>query len=391
MKTINITEGVNLRLIEGDKFDYVTVSVLFRQPALKERATENSLLSLMFLSGSGKFKNRQLLEIKLEELEGAIIDTSIIKKGNEHIIEIYARFKPCYIPSVFSILSDIIFKPVFNNEDIEKSILKKIINSQINNKRKYAFNSFMENIYDQINGDGYVDIVDTVDINRHYKYVIENSIVDIMIVGGEEEDIVNSVKSCFSFSPRKIVIPLKKLIPVQNECIEEDDVVQAKLCVGIDCDFECKGEEYARLMIANDIFGSGASSKLYMQARESESLCYYITSRLFRFGSLIAVEAGISADNAENMVKIIQKAVEDMQNTDVDRKQLELSKTSIINGYRVLRDKPEALMNFYLNQIIAQDNRNIDEVIECIDNIDYINGAFQGFNVNTLYLLRGEV
>ncbi|MGN1319421.1 MAG: insulinase family protein, partial [Lachnospirales bacterium] len=242
MKTVNIKKGVNLRLIEGEKFGYTTLSILFRQMANKDKATSNSLLSLMFLSGSSKYKNRRLIEIAFEELEGAVIDTNVIKKGNEHIIQIYAKFKKEYTLEIFDILNDIIFKPLFKNEHIEKRILKNLILSQINNKRQYAFNSFLEKNYGDINGDGYIDMIDEVDIFKEYKFLIENSIVEIMAVGGNYDLILEGVKK-FPFSQRRIdTIPLKKLQPVKKEYIEESNVIQAKLCVGIDCDFGCKGE-----------------------------------------------------------------------------------------------------------------------------------------------------
>lgn len=392
MKTINISKGINLRLIDGEKFGYVTASILFRQPIHKDKATANSLLSLMLLSGSSRYKNRRLIEIAFEELEGALIDASIIKKGSEHIVQIYTKFKEEYTNNIFEILQDIIFKPLFKNEYIEKEILKNIIKSQVNNKRQYAFNSFLEKNYGDINGDGYTEDVDKIDIHKEYKSFIDNSIIEIMVVGGNPQNITDAVKTHINFSPRLInSIPLKKLRPIRSEYTEESDVIQAKLCVGIDCDFVCKGIDYAKLMVANDIFGSGASSRLFMEAREKNSLCYYITSRLFRFSSFMAVEAGIDADNKDKTVEIIKKAIDFMQKKEPDKEVTELSKTSIINNYKALYDKPDGLMNFWLNQIMADDNRDISQIIECIKSVDSVKGAFDNFSIGTVYMLRGEL
>ena len=294
LETINITNGVNLRLINGDKFGFVTMSILFRQPLQRDMATANALLSLMLLSGSKSYKNRRLLEMAFEQYEGAVVDTSVIKKGNEQIIQIYARFKQAYTEDICCLLNDIIFNPVFNNEQVEKNILKNIILSQINNKRQYAFSQFMEKIYDDVNADGYVEDIDSIDINKEYKRAIENSLIEILVVGGNKGIIEKCVKQYFTFTDRNINnIELKKLTPVKTRYIEDSDVLQSKICVGLQCDFGCKGIEYARLMVANDIFSSGANSKLYAKAREDENLCYYITGRLFRFNSLITIEAGI--------------------------------------------------------------------------------------------------
>ncbi|MGN1318998.1 MAG: insulinase family protein, partial [Lachnospirales bacterium] len=177
--------------------------------------------------------------------------------------------------------------------------------------------------------------------------------------------------------------------PVKKEYIEESNVIQAKLCVGLDCDFVCKGEEYAKLLVANDIFGSGSTSRLFMEAREGESLCYYISSRIFRFSSLIGIEAGIDEKNKDKVIEIINNALYSMKNESPTNEEINLSKINIISSYKSLFDKPEGLMNFWLNQIMANDNRNINEVINCIENINDIKGAFDNFKVASFYMLRG--
>lgn len=392
MRTVNICQGVNLRLIEGEKFEYVTMAVLFRQPLSRKYATANSLLSLMFLSGSSKYKDRRMIEIRLEELEGAILDTSIIKKGSEHIIELYARFKPCYTDEIISLISDVTFKPLFKNENVEKNILKNIIDGQINNKRQYAFNSFMEKLYDDVNGDGYTADIPSVNVEQHYKYVMENSLIDIMAIGGDSSLITQCIKNHMHFTPRKkFSIPLNKIKPVKERYIEEADVIQGKLCVGIDCSFNCTGEDYARLLVANDIFGSGASSRLFMEAREKENLCYYISSRLFRFSQLMSVEAGIDSINMDKTVNIIDNALRTMKTTSPKPEEIELAKSSIINNYRASLDKPDALLNIYLNQIMAEDNRSIEDIISCMEGVNSIEGVFDGFNISTVYMLGGSV
>lgn len=392
METINITNGVNLRLINGDKFGFVTMSILFRQPLQRDMATANALLSLMLLSGSKSYKNRRLLEMAFEQYEGAVVDTSVIKKGNEQIIQIYARFKQAYTEDICCLLNDIIFNPVFNNEQVEKNILKNIILSQINNKRQYAFSQFMEKIYDDVNADGYVEDIDAIDINKEYKRAIENSLIEILVVGGNKGIIEKCVKQYFTFTDRNINnIELKKLTPVKTRYIEDSDVLQSKICVGLQCDFGCKGIEYARLMVANDIFSSGANSKLYAKAREDENLCYYITGRLFRFNSLITIEAGISSDSVDKTVEIIKSAIHQMKTETIEKQDIEQAKTSIINGYKTIGDKPDAIMNFYVNQIMADDDRDIPDVIECIKSVEDINGVFDSCYMNTLYVLRGEL
>lgn len=389
MKTINITEGVNLRLIEGNKFTHTTLSILFRQELSKQLVTADSLLSFMLLSGNSRCKDRRLLEVRLEEMEGAVLDTSVIKKGNEHIIQIYAKFLPCYTEDMFLVLGDVIFKPLLKNGTIEKNILKSIIEGQLNNKREYAFSRFMEKIYGDINGDGYVEDIEKVNIESHYKYVINNSIVEIMAVCANGNAVEQAVKKHFSFQPRnRRLMSINKLRPLKHRLTEESDVIQGKLCVGIGCNFKPTGIDYARVIVANYVFGGSASSHLFMEAREKENLCYYITSRIFRFSSLITVEAGIDGNNMDKTIEIINNTIDSM---DASKSEIELSKRNIVNNYKTALDKPDALLNIYINQIIAGDERSIDDIIECISSVDTIDGVFKDLKAESAYMLRGGV
>lgn len=388
MRTVNIAEGVNLRLIDGSKFTHTTLSVLFRQNLSKDIVTADSLLALMFLSGSKNYRDKRILEIKMEELEGAILDTSVIKKGNEHIIQIYAKFRPYYIEEILSVINDIIFNFEFRNEYPEKKILRNVIEGQINNKRTYAYNSFMENIYGDVNGDGYVDDIDNINLKDHYKKVIDESVIEIMAVCQNESDVIRCVKKYLNFKSRKNNLKsVKKLNPVQREYEEVMDVVQGKLCVGITGSIDPAAKDYGKLLVANDIFGGGSASKLFNEAREKENLCYYITSGVKRFNSIITVEAGIDSENVEKTIDIIKKALKETNKGNDD---IELSKKNIISGYKSAKDQPEALMNIYMNQIMAGDIRNLEEIIECVNSVRSIKGAFDGFSVNTAYMLRGE-
>lgn len=51
---------------------------------------------------------------------------------------------------------------------------------------------------------------------------------------------------------------------------EEMDVTQGKLAIG----FSCQSRDYPALLLFNMIYGGVLRSKLFLNVREKESLCY---------------------------------------------------------------------------------------------------------------------
>lgn len=382
MKTIRINEGVNIRLIEDNKFSFYTMAILFRTPLKKETVTANSLLALTLLGGSEGYRDRRVIEIALEEMEGAILTTSVIKKGNEHIIQLFTRFKPKYTQNIVSLIADIIYNPLFRNKHNERNNLKNIIEAQINDKRSLALNNFFEKIYNQPNGDGYVDEIYSINIENHYNNIINNSVIEIMIVG--DSNVANCVKNYFDFKDRIASIEMaKKLKPYKNNVIDSDKTIQSKICIGLDCDFTPKGVEYIKTLIANEILG-GSNSILFNEAREKKGLCYYVTSSVYRFNSIICIEAGIDYSKKDSFIEIVKN----LSLKYIKKDDIEKAKYSIVNNYLNTKDSPEGILNFYINQIIANDNSSIDDVIDIVKSVDNIDGF--NSSLDTVYILRGE-
>lgn len=392
MYTVELAKGVDTHILSTKKFQTVTICVLLRMPLERSVVTANALLSRVLLNGCSRYKSKRAVEVRLEEISGEIT-SNILKKGEEHIIEIYCKCLPLYVEEMTELLGDILLKPLLKNADTAKSDLESTIKALVNDKRAYAIEKCIENMCEKepygINGDGYIEDINNVSVHSHYNYVIENAKTDIIVIGDVESDeITDYLKKYVPLSSRDNHIePCNYLYypSSEREIIEEMDITQGKLCAGYRMNIEPRGSEWYRAIVANELFGGSASSKLFMEVRESESLCYYISSKLLRFKSLMIVEAGIDSENKDKVMKIIKSAFENISEENID-----VAKQNIINGYKMAEDKPERIMDAFLGGLIAGKRLDFDEVINEISKVDTIKDVFNDSYLDTVFMLCKE-
>lgn len=392
MYTTELSQGVSLHLLPTEKFQTITLCILLRTPLKRETVTANSLLSRTILNGCAKYKTRRSIEVRLEEINSTI-NSNVLKKGEEHIIELFCKTTPTYVEEAIELLGNILLKPLFNNLDSSINDLESTINSLVNDKRGYAVEKCIETMCEKesygINGDGYIEDIRNVSIHSHYNYVIENAKVDIIAIGCmENNDICEYINKYIPFHPRSTILePCNYLYyPAAerniNECME---ITQGKLCVGIRMNINPIGNDWYRAIVANELFGGSASSALFMQARESESLCYYISSRLLRYKSLMLIEAGIDSKNKDKVIEIIKSAF-----SNISEENIEIAKENIINGYKMAQDKPERIMDNILGGLILNTEQSLESAIEGIKNVDTIKDIFKDSYVDTIFMLSKE-
>lgn len=390
MKKTTIKEGVSIYTEETDKFDISAFCILLRLPLTRERATSNALVSKILLKGCNKYITEREIAVRLEEIQ-TVMDCSIMKKGEEHIIQLYFRTMPEFAEEAFELAGNVLFEPIFNNIEEAKRDLKADIESLVNNKRRYAVEKCIENMCADedfgISGDGYIEDIDSVDIKEAYEYVMDNSNVAVMSVGSTESAVLEEyVRNYLPFAERDNRPADNSYLASPDavkEVEEKMNVSQGKLAIGIRMNIDPKGSEWYRALVANELFGGNANSELFMQAREKESLCYYISSKLLRFKSIMIIEAGIEEKNKEKVEEIVENAFKNISDEDI-----ETAKTAIVNSFNAAEDKAERIMDYSLGQIILGSSLDISEGAEEIKKVRSIEGVFDSCVFDTVYMLR---
>jgi len=104
----------------------------------------------------------------------------------------------------------------------------------------------------------------------------------------------------------------------------------------------------------------------------------------------LTISAGISAEQQEQAVEIIQEQVRSIQEGMISREELEQTKSGMISSMNSMNDSPAGLINRNLIGIVHNQLRTIDEVVESISavSLDDVVRAMQHLQHDTTYILR---
>ena len=111
--------GLNLHFIPTKKFKTLTFVVKLRAPLEIETITKRALLPNVLRQATASYPNRTELQLKLDDLYGAVLSIDGGKKGENHIIsfrmeianERYVPSEDKIIEEAIRLLSELIFHP----------------------------------------------------------------------------------------------------------------------------------------------------------------------------------------------------------------------------------------------------------------------------------------
>lgn len=423
-KDFEIKQGIKAHLIKTDLFKTNMISCLITVPLTRENVTKNALIVSMLRRGTANFKTQLDLSRELEDLYGAAFECGIDKYGDNQILRFYAdsiddKFALTgeeILKNTIRILLDIVCNPLLENGKfkeeylkVEKENLSKIIKSKKDDKDLYAYETCISKMYGE-NGFGlykygYLEDLETINVDNlteHYQNLIQNSKIDIFVSGDfDEEKVKQAIKNDENIQKLRPRIEnyilnneyteCKPNVENINEIIEETDVTQGKLVIGMNVNANVDKVQFKTLLY-NIILGSGANSLLFQNVREKESLAYSIKSLYIKQKANIFIRAGIEIPNFEKAVNLIKEQLEIMKKGEFSDEDLASSKEFVKSGIAAIETEQDTGIIYYIGQEISKTNVSVDEyrkIMEEITREDIIEIA-NSIQINTIYFLKNE-
>lgn len=407
----------NLHIIKTDKFKCNKFSVQFKEPLVKENITKRKLLKEILITSTKKYNTERLMNIKSEELYGLPYGASTYISGNFHIMTFDMEFlndkyiDESILDGCLNFMMDILFNPNTNNNkfdgktfELAKETLKKKIESANDNPRNYSVRRMLEelgpNSIISYHNTGYIEDLEEItneNLYDFYKDVLKSNIIDIFVIGDFDiDDMKNYMASHFEVNTIKK--PLGQHFVnhdvFRKRCksvVEQKDINQSKLVIG------CKLKNltpFERNYVANIysyILGGGADSILFRNVREKHSLCYYVSSSVYKVTNLLVIESGIDKKDYKKCVRLIKKEIKNMALGNFDESLLENGKTTYLNACKEIVDSPGMLLNVYISNeylktgLIDEKEKEILKVTKK-DIIEFAKKVY----IDTVYLLEGS-
>ncbi|BEP29510.1 EF-P 5-aminopentanol modification-associated protein YfmF [Helicovermis profundi] len=422
IKIVEISNGVRLHLMKSIKFKTNLIAINLKRPLKKEEATKNTLITRILERGTTKFPSSKEINIHLEELYGSILVADVSKHGEKHTLTFKSHFpsekhileKDIFKKSV-DLLNELIFNPfleetekgiAFNKSyfEQEKENLRDEIATLVNDKTQFAVDRCIELMCEnepysvpQYGSIEELEKITCVDLYNHYQDVLKSSNVDITVIGDIDFDEVEQIiKEKIKFNVSNLVeIPKEQIkfdISKVREYRENFKVKQGKLTIGYRVNTGFEDDLFEASTIYGIILGGGGNSKLFMNVREKESLCYYIFSKVEKFKSIMIVSAGVEFENFDRTLELIDENMKQIVEGDFTDEDLRIAKDLIVSSIDSISDFPNSFINFYYNQTLTGhkfDLVKLKEKYEKVTKEDVIKVA-KRVSKDTIYYLDGE-
>ena len=372
-----LAPGVHLNCIPADKFNRCRISLHFRFPASREKATDQALLPLVMDRGYAACPDMTQLSRKLARLYGAALSVETSMQGASRVLSVsitgikdrFALNGEALTAEYAAIAFGVAFEPYFENGcfsreavEIEKTTLARQLESEINDKRLYCVRQARRKFFGDspagIERDGYLADLPAVtceSLTDVYQEMLRTAQLDVICLGADEAVVRRMTLEKLSGIQREPAQLENYLyMPAQSteHFREEMDLVQAKLCMMFTWNQCAKPEQLNAFRLAMSVFGGSTTSRLFLNVREKQSLCYYCASRFASPTAFMMVDSGVEPANAEKAEQAILKELENLVNGPITEEELENSRRGLLSGMTSVGDSLAGLENWYYNEIL---------------------------------------
>ena len=169
-------------------------------------------------------------------------------------------------------------------------------------------------------------------------------------------------------------------------------MAQAKLVMGFRTGIFQPQKEVAAMRMAMTIFGGTPSSKLFVNVREKQSLCYYCGASYNSMKGIVLVQSGVEEKNIEKARAEILKQLVELQQGRFTEEEWSAAKLSLLNAYRATADSLGALSGWLLTQSLSGRPLTLEEAaaeMEAVTREEIVAAANQ-LSLDTVYCLVGK-
>ena len=414
--------GVFLSHLRSDKFKTACMSVTLLTQLRRETASMNAVIPFVLRRGTTRYSDMEQLSRRMDELYGAAVEPVVRRIGDIQCLGFYGSFpEPDYLPGGEALLGDtcarmaqLLLDPVTRGGlllpqyvDSEREKLLDIIRSRMNDKRSYALTRCIEEMccyedfaVSRFGSESEAENIHYKKLTRHYRELIQTCPVEIFYCGKTDFKAVSAaMRDAFSAMPRGEIdydigtdLRMNAVEDHVRFVEEEMDVTQGKLVLGFRLG-ECMEEpDIPALYVFNAVYGSGATSKLFMNVREKLSLCYYASSAVYLHKGIMLVSSGIEFDKLDAARDEILAQLDSVRRGEITDDELRSAKKSVASDLRAVQDSIGELEGFYLSQALDGLDYGPAELAALAEDVtkEDVQAIAESIECDLIYFLKGS-
>ncbi len=305
----------------------------------------------------------------------------------------YTKTLDSHADIAMDVLSDMLFSSLLKNEDIEleRNVIYEEIGMYEDSPEDLVFDLASEAVWgDTPLGRTVLGTKESLaninsDIMRDYiktHYTSKNIIISV--AGNYDERFFDVAQKYFGTQKIADKGPdMEKCFYVPKNIVREKDIEQVQIVTSFN-GIDVYDESVMPLLVFNNIFGSGMSSRLFQNIREKYGLVYSIGAGHCAYidCGTFDISAAMNADNLKNVCSLVCKEINRVKTEKISYEEVEASKRQLKGSYILSAESTSARMqgagrSLLLNKpIYTQDEMlhkidavTTDDVAKIIDRI----------------------
>ena len=422
MRRFQIAPGVHLSYDAAQKFNRCRISIHFAFPARRETATAHALLPLVMERGYADCPDMTQMTKKLARLYGADLTVDARPMGCSHnlcvsitgIKDQFALEGEKLTQEYAALALGTAFHPYFVGSTfdpeavgIEKQMLKKALEDEVNDKRLYcqrqANREFFGDSPAGVRQEGYLEEVDGLTpeaLTEAYYEMLRTANIELIVLGCDEAS-TTAVKDALLTElsaidraplPRAENIAMPQREPVRK--VEHFDTTQAKLCMLFTTgEANPNPPSVSILRVAMSVLGGSATSRLFRNVREKQSLCYYCGSAAQRATGVMMIDSGVEPGKEQQAEAAIIAELEGLKNGPITQEEVDDCRRGLLSSMDALGDSLAALENWYYGQITRGEPLYPPEygkVLTSAVSLDEVRQTLQSYSYSVCYAVTAE-
>ncbi len=411
-----LRKGVRIHTVTTDRFKSAFLSVNFFLPLTLKDYPVNSLLCDVLTRGTEKHPtlrelNRatdELYSLSLNAYSKHIGETQVVSFELSCIEDDFTIGKMPILRDSVSLLKEVLFSPLKEEGSFVKSYVRQekknmtdAILARINNKDRYAFYRCLEHMCAD---EAYsvparvlpasVARITGRQLTAAHRRLLQEAPVEIFYTGRKSAEEITDMFSDMPL-PERRSFAIGSPEPVHPETFrvirETSGIEQCKLVIGFRTERIKTPLERASLSLFHEIFSTSPVSRLFVNVREKQSLCYYCAGTPDPYKGVYFVSSGTKNSNYQRVCDSVMNQLEAIRKSGVTEEELTLGKKSIWHGIRESADSAYSISVSCLHSVLRNQIPGIGRRIDLIGSVkaeDVVETA-RSLEPDTFYVLEG--
>ncbi|MGC8487493.1 MAG: EF-P 5-aminopentanol modification-associated protein YfmF [Clostridia bacterium] len=415
-------DGISVYVHPTDRFKTIALYAVWVEELDAGTAALTAMVPYCLRRGTTRYRTFTAMQAHLEDLYGASFRADVGKMGERQLLSFRleipdGRFLPGHpdtLAAGLDFLHAVMETPNLTADgrfpesvvQQEKDILHRQIEGLINDKAQYALLRCLESMADgaRFGVPRYGRVEDLVDIGTdavtaRWSEGRKNWPLMVFAVGAvDPATFESSVRERFLGQRSTRTLPPLTLFSAKHQgrlIVDEEDVRQGKLQLGLATGIQLSDPDYAALMMYSGVLGGFPHSKLFVNVREKASLAYYAYARVDGALGLMMIGAGIEFSDFRPALDIIRRQLDDMREGRISEEEMSFTLESFTSELRAEADSPSALIGRELETRLVGGGPSSEELgaqLAQVTRDDMVRVGEQ-VEMDTIYFLtaRGEV